>query len=299
MDIVVLGSMALDSVETPMGKVDDALGGSASYFACAASYFAPVHMVSVIGQDFPRKYIKFFKDKNINIDGIKKDNGRTFRWKGFYGENLNEAQTLDTQLNVLARFHPVLPDSYTSIPAVFLANFDPDLQLAVLKQLKNPALIACDTMNLWIKTKIKSLLKLLKKVHIFVLNETEAKQLTGQSNLIRAAKEIKRMGPPHIIIKKGENGSLLYSNSQFFAAPAYPVEKVYDPTGAGDSFAGGFFGYLASRESPFKAHLRQAIIYGTIMASFNVESFSLKKLSSITRKGIQKRFTYFKKLIVF
>ncbi|MFH1379164.1 MAG: PfkB family carbohydrate kinase [bacterium] len=299
MKILVLGSIAFDSVETPMGKVENSLGGSASYFACAASYFAPVHLVSVVGQDFPEKYIRFFKHKKINVDGIQHESGQTFKWKGFYGSNLNEARTLDTQLNVLGTFKPNIPQSYKFIPAVFLANFDPDLQLAVLKQLKNPRLIACDTMNLWISIKKKSLLKLLKKLHIFVLNETEAKQLTGTHNLIRAAKDISRLGPKHVIIKKGEHGSLLYSNSTFFTASAYPVEHVYDPTGAGDSFAGGFFGYLASKKSNYHAHLRSAIIYGSIMASFNVESFSLKKLASITQKDIQKRFSHFKSLTNF
>lgn len=299
MDILVLGSVALDTVETPFGKVGDALGGSAAYFACAASYFTSVNMVSVIGNDFPAKHTKFFKDKNINIDGIQKDDGKTFRWKGFYGSNLNEAQTLDTQLNVLGNFNPKIPVSYRSIPAVFLANFDPELQLKVLNQIKNPKLVACDTMNLWIQNKKNYLLKLLKKVHIFVLNETEAKMLTCNNNLISAAKEIKLMGPKHIIIKKGEHGCLLHTGGEFFIAPAYPIEKVSDPTGAGDSFAGGFFGYLASQKTNFQKHLRQAVIHGSVMASFTVESFSLKKLSSITHKDIKKRYTHFKNLIHF
>ena len=300
MDILVLGSVALDTVETPAGKAQETLGGSASYFSCAAQFFAPVHLVSVIGRDFPKEYIALFKKKKINLDGLVIDKGLTFRWSGFYGENLNDAQTRDTQLNVLETFNPVLPEQLRSIPAVFLANFDPDIQLAVLKQMKNPRLIACDTMNLWINHKKDALYNLLKKVHIVVLNDSEAKQLTGVHNLFRAAKEIHRMGPEHVVIKKGEHGCMLFSNNSFFSAPCFPVEEVYDPTGAGDTFAGGFFGYLASQKQKsgsYQKHLKSAVIYGSVLASFTVEAFSLNKLKRISRKDITQRFFCIKKLL--
>lgn len=298
MDILVLGSIALDTVETPTGRVSEVLGGSGTYFSYAAQFFAPVHMVSVIGSDFPHTYINLFKKKNIDLKGVQKDNGKTFRWKGYYGDNLNDAQTLKTELNVLARYTPKLPESYRSIPAVFLANFDPEPQMAILKQMKNPRLVVCDTMNLWINTKKKELLKLLKRIHIFILNDLEAKQLTGTSNTFRSAKELSRLGPQHVVIKKGEHGCLLYTDGAFFTTPCYPLEHVHDPTGAGDTFAGGFVGYLASKKgNTSQKNLKSAVIYGSVLASFAVEDFSLNKLKTISWKDINLRFCHIKKLM--
>lgn len=300
MNSLVLGSVALDTVKTPMGNAQETLGGSASYFSCAAQFFTPVNLVSVVGKDFPQQYIKLFKSKHINLDGLEKTDGKTFRWTGFYGNNLNDAQTLKTQLNVLGTFKPNIPPHYRTLSAVFLANFDPDLQLSLLNQMKNPKLIACDTMNLWITIKKKSLLRLLKKVHIVILNDSEAKQLTGINNLFKAAKAIRKLGPKTVVIKKGEHGCMLFANGEFFTAPCYPVEQVYDPTGAGDTFAGGFFGYIASQNSVhYQKYLKKAVIYGNVLASFTVEAFSLNKLKTITNKDIHKRFQYIKKSMLF
>lgn len=299
MSLLVVGSVAFDSVETPFGKVEDALGGSATYFSTAASYFTDVKLVAVVGSDFPDKHIRFLEKRGIDTEGLQKAKGKTFRWKGRYDFDLNQAHTLDTQLNVFASFNPKLPVGYKSTEYVFLANIDPRLQLDVLKQVKKPKLVACDTMNFWIERKLKELKKLLEYVDILTINESEVRELTKQSNLVKAAKTILSYGPKTIIIKRGEYGVLMFSDSSVFSAPAYPLESVFDPTGAGDSFAGGFMGYLSSVDTINDRNIRQAIIVGSVMASFNVEDFSLNRLKKLANKEIENRFREFKKLTHF
>jgi len=239
MSLLVVGSVAFDSVKTPFGKADDVLGGSATYFSTAASYFTDVSVVAVVGSDFPEKHLTFLKSRKIDIEGIEQTEGKTFRWKGEYGYDLNEARTLDTQLNVFQSFKPKLPESYKNKNVVFLANIDPDLQREVLEQVEKPSLVACDTMNFWIEGKKDSLLKTLKMVDILLINDGEARELSGEPNLVKAASIIHSMGPKTLIIKQGEYGALMFKDGKIFSAPAYPLESVFDPTGAGDSFAGG------------------------------------------------------------
>lgn len=299
MSLLVVGSVAFDSVETPFGRADEVLGGSATYFSITASYFTGVRLVAVVGSDFPDKYINFLKKRDIDIQGLQKAKGKTFRWKGRYDFDLNQAHTLDTQLNVFASFKPKLPNNYKQTEYVFLANIDPQLQLEVLKQITNPKLIACDTMNFWIERKPKELKEILKHVDILTINEAEARQLSEESNLVKAAKRIMSFGPKVIIIKRGEYGALMFSDSSVFAAPAYPLESVFDPTGAGDSFAGGFMGYLASTDNINDTNIRRAIIMGSVMASFNVEDFSLNRIRNLSNKEIENRYNAFKRLTHF
>jgi sugar/nucleoside kinase (ribokinase family) len=299
MSLLVVGSVALDSVETPFGRAEEVLGGSATYFSTAASYFTDVRLVAVVGEDFPSKYINFLKKKNIDIKGLQRTNGKTFRWKGRYDFDLNQAHTLDTQLNVFASFNPELPEAYRYTEYVFLANIDPELQLEVLRQIRQPELVACDTMNFWIERKLKELKETLKYVDILTINEAEARQLSQESNLVKAAKCIMSYGPEIIIIKRGEYGALMFSDSSVFSAPAYPLESVFDPTGAGDSFAGGFMGYLASVNNINDTNIRRAIIMGSVMASFNVEDFSLNRIKNLSDKEIAERYRAFKKLTHF
>ncbi len=299
MSILVVGSVALDSVETPFGRVEDALGGSGTYFSIAASYFSPIKLVAVIGEDFPEKHIKMLKKHCIDLEGLKKVHGKTFRWKGKYAYDLNKAETLDTQLNVFAHFKPEIPEGYRNCEYVFLGNIDPELQLEVLKQVKKPLIVACDTMNFWIERKKKELKKTLKFVDILMINEAEVRQLANETNLIKATRAIMSWGPRALVVKRGEYGALFFSKNHIFSAPAYPLETVYDPTGAGDSFAGGFMGYLADCKSTHTMNLRRAIIFGSVMASFNVEDFSLNRLSKLNWKVIKNRFQQFKKLTHF
>ena len=299
MGLLVVGSVAFDSVETPFGKVKDVLGGSATYFSTAASYFTDVQLVAVVGRDFPDKHIRFLKKRKIDISGLQRANGKTFRWKGKYDFDLNQAHTLDTRLNVFASFNPELPESYRSTEYVFLANIDPVLQLQVLRQVKNPKLVACDTMNFWIEKKPKELKETLRYVDIFTINEAEARELSKESNLVKAARRIMSFGPGVIIIKRGEYGALMFSDSGVFSAPAFPIEAVFDPTGAGDSFAGGFMGYLSSVDNIDDANIRQAIIVGSVMASFDVEDFSLNRLKKLTNTEIESRYNEFKQLTYF
>ena len=279
MSLLVVGSVAFDSVKTPFGQVDDALGGSATYFSTSASYFTRVNLVAVVGSDFPDAHIAFLKSKGINLEGLQKVEGKTFRWKGEYGFALNEAKTLDTQLNVFQTFKPVIPASYCDSEIVFLANIDPDLQYDVLDQVKNPKWVACDTMNYWIEGKKSSLLRILKRVDLLMINDGEARQLAGEPNLVNAAARIMKMGPGTLIIKRGEYGALMFNGKSVFAVPAFPLEKIYDPTGAGDTFAGGVMGFLSRRQKFSEEDLRKAIIYGSVMASYNVEAFSLDRSS--------------------
>lgn len=299
MSLLVVGSVAFDSVKTPFGKVEEVLGGSAAYFSAAASYFEDVNLVAVVGEDFDEKHLTFLKERNINLDGLQKSKGRTFRWKGEYGYDLNEAHTLETQLNVFENFNPELPAKYKDSEYVFLANIDPDLQVEVLNQVKKPKLVACDTMNFWIEGKLGSLKKLLKKVDIVIINEGEARELAGEPNLVQAARYILEKGPKTVLIKRGEYGALMFSDATIFSAPAYPLEFIYDPTGAGDSFAGGFMGYLSNTDNLSEANIRQAIIFGSVMASFNVEDFSLERMKKLTYEEIKNRYKEFKKLTHF
>lgn len=300
MSILVVGSVALDTIQTPFGSVKDALGGSATYFAYAASFFAPVRMVAAVGKDFPASALKLLEDRGISLDGLERSDGKTFRWSGAYENDMNAAKTLATELNVLSDFHPKVPLSYKSTSNVFLANVDPDQQIALLDQIDTPKLVGCDTMNLWIATKQPSLRKLLKRVDIFLLNDGEARQLTGLTNLVKAGNELLKLGPRVVVIKKGEHGAILLTKKFFFVAPAYPVEDVFDPTGAGDCFAGGFFASLSTSKDPFdEVSLRQAVIFGTVIASFNVESFSLDRLKSVTADQILSRYDQFRRYTHF
>jgi sugar/nucleoside kinase (ribokinase family) len=298
-DILVVGSVAFDSVETPFGKVEDVLGGSAIYFSVAASFFSKVGMVAVVGEDFPSLYLEFLKEKNIDIGGLKKVKGSTFRWKGKYGFDLNEALTLDTKLNVFQDFRPEIPERYRDAEYVFLANIDPELQLRVLDQVENPKLVALDTMNFWIEGKPDKLKEAVSRVGIFVINEAEAREFMQEPNLVKAAKKILSLGPKTLIVKRGEYGALMFHGDSVFSAPAYPLEFIYDPTGAGDSFAGGFMGYLANTRNAEDGVIRQAMIFGSVMASFNVEDFSLNRMKYLTYPEIERRFREFKKLCTF
>jgi len=299
MSLLVIGSMAFDSVETPFGKADNVLGGSGTFFSVAASYFTDVRLVAVVGNDFPDEHLQMLRERNIDLAGVKMADGATFRWKGRYGFELNEAQTLDTQLNVFADFQPDLPAGYADSDFVFLANIDPELQSEVLRQVRRPRLIAADSMNFWISGKRDALLETLKGVDLLVINEGETRQLAGEANLIKAAKAVLQMGPKTLIVKRGEYGVLMFSEGEIFAAPAYPLEEVFDPTGAGDTFAGGFMGYLAATKNLEPANIRRAIVYGSVMASFTVEDFSLNRLKSLTIEEIDGRFKEFKMMTEF
>jgi sugar/nucleoside kinase (ribokinase family) len=297
--LLVVGTVALDSVKTPFGTVDNALGGSATYFSTSASYFTDVRLVAVIGEDFPKEHIQFLKSKNIDTRGLEVQKGETFRWKGEYGYDLNEAHTLATDLNVLATFNPNIADDYKTSDVVFLANVDPEIQLDVLRQVAKPKLVACDTMNYWISSKLDALKRTLKEVDLLTINEAEIRQLAGESSLVKAAKSVQVMGPKVIVVKQGSYGALMFNGHSVFSAPAYPLESVFDPTGAGDTFAGGFMGYLASTMNFSEDSLRKAVIFGSVMASLNVEAFSLDRLRSLDYKEIEDRYREFKKLTHF
>lgn len=299
MSLLVVGTVALDSVKTPFGNVDNALGGSATYFSTSASYFADVRLVAVIGEDFPREHIQFLKSKNIDTRGLEVQKGETFRWKGEYGYDLNEAHTLATDLNVLATFKPNILDDYRNSDVVFLANVDPEIQLDVLRQVERPKLVACDTMNYWISSKLDALKRTLKEVDLLTINESEIRQLAGESSLVSAAKRVQAMGPKAIVVKQGSYGALMFNGHSVFSAPAYPLEAVFDPTGAGDTFAGGFMGYLASTMNFSEESMRKAVIFGSVMASLNVEAFSLDRLRSLDYKEIESRYREFRKLTHF
>jgi len=299
MSLLVVGSIAFDSVKTPFGEAKEVLGGSATYFSVAASYFTEVSVVAVVGTDFPEKYLKFLKSRKIDIEGIEKKEGKTFRWKGEYGYELNEAHTLETQLNVFQSFNPKLPERYREKKIIFLANIDPDLQRDVLRQVRDPLLVACDTMNFWIERKRDSLLETLKLVDMLLINDSEARELAEEPNLVKAANTILSLGPKTLIVKRGEYGAIMFNEKKIFSAPAYPLESVFDPTGAGDSFAGGFMGYLANTMNFEESNIRRAIIFGSVMASYNVEAFSLDRLKSLDYSEIKSRYREFKSLTHF
>ena len=297
-DLLVVGSVALDSVETPFGKVHDVLGGSATYFSYAASFFTQVRLVATVGEDFPEAHRRILQDRGVDLSGLTTSKGRTFRWMGQYSYDLNEAKTLDTQLNVFAEFRPSLGDGLRRAPFVFLANIDPELQLDVLRQMQDrPRLVALDTMNFWIQGKQEALRRVLTEVDVVTINDAEARQLASEPNLIRAARALAAIGPRTVVVKRGEHGALLMADGAFFFVPAYPLESVYDPTGAGDTFAGGFMGYLAAQERTDAAALRRALVYGSVMASFTVEDFSLRRLTRLGPADIAERYAAFYELI--
>jgi len=299
MSILVVGSVAFDSVKTPFGEAKEILGGSATYFSIAASFFSVVKLVAVVGADFADENLEVFRKHAIDTRGLQQVPGRTFRWSGEYGFALNEAKTLDTQLNVFESFRPEIPDTYRDSEYVFLGNIDPILQREVLSQVRKPKLVACDTMNYWIQSKLEELKKTLALVDILIINDAEARMLTGQSNLTKASKEIRSWGPKALVVKKGEYGVGLFMDGSIFGAPAFPLEEVFDPTGAGDSFAGGFVGYLAKAGRFDDATIRKAVIYGSVMASFNVEDFSLNRLKNLSSAAIKQRYQEFKQLTHF
>ena len=297
-DLLVVGSVALDTVETPFGKVQEVLGGSATYFSYAASFFTRVRLVATVGQDFPQEHLRLLQGRQVDLSGLTVASGRTFRWTGQYGYDLNEAQTLDTQLNVFADFHPKLGPDLRRMPFLFLANIDPELQLDVLGQMiERPRLVALDTMNFWIQGKREALTRVLSKVDVVTINDREARQLADEPNLVKAARIIAGMGPATVVVKRGEYGALMITDGGFFIVPAYPLESVYDPTGAGDTFAGGFMGYLAAQGTVDGATLRRALVYGSVMASFTVEDFSLERLKRLDTDQVAERFTAFRDLI--
>lgn len=299
MSILVVGSVAFDSVETPFGQVENVLGGSATYFSTSASFFTDVNLVAVVGDDFPDRHLEFLASRNIDLRGMTRVPGKTFHWKGKYGYDLNEAQTLETHLNVFEAFKPRIPAEYRDTEFLFLANIDPELQMEVLNQVGRPRVIACDTMNFWISSKPEALKRVIARVDILIINEAEARQFTQEVNLVKAARKLLALGVKTLVIKRGEYGVLMFSNDTVFAAPAYPLEEVFDPTGAGDTFAGGFMGYLANTGDTSEAGIRQAIIFGSVMASFNVEDFSLERMKRLRYPEIEERFRSFKALTQF
>jgi len=299
MSILAVGSVAFDSLKTPFGEVDEILGGAASHFALAASFFTSVNVVAVVGDDFTDKERSVFRGRPIDLSGLQTAPGKTFRWGGEYGYDLNERTTLFTELNVFESFQPIIPKKYRASEFVFLGNIHPTLQVDVVKQVDGPKLIAADTMNYWIERTPNELREMLAHVDILMINDAEARQLAQQYNLVRAAETIHAMGPKTLVVKRGEHGVVLFSESHRFAAPAYPLETVFDPTGAGDTFAGGFMGYLASLPTVDDRALRQAIIFGSTLGSFCVEDFGTRRLQSISRDDVVARYREFKKLTHF
>ncbi|MFY9689170.1 MAG: PfkB family carbohydrate kinase [Candidatus Acidiferrales bacterium] len=300
MSLLVVGSVAFDAIETPHGKVDRTLGGAASYFALAASHFAPVRLVGIVGEDFTAKDEAVFRGRKIDLAGLEHVPGKSFFWSGRYSQNMNERTTLVTELNVFGAFRPTLPPSYVDSPFVFLGNIDPTLQNSVLKQMrKRPKVVGLDTMNYWIDGTPAQLKETLKHVDILTINDDETRQLTGEHNLFRAAKHVFKLGPKTLIIKRGENGALMVHDGFVFSVPAFPLEEVHDPTGAGDTFAGGFMGYLASKGRINEQTLRSAMVYGSVVASFTVEKFGVLRLAKVTRKEIAARARQFARLTAF
>ncbi|HEX5176200.1 MAG TPA: PfkB family carbohydrate kinase [Chthoniobacteraceae bacterium] len=301
MSVLVVGSIALDTVKTPVEEHADLLGGSASYAAVGASFFTPVHLVGVVGDDFPKPHIEFFASRHIDLEGLQIADGKTFRWSGEYMWDLNTRETRSVALNVFEHFTPVLPPGYAETPFVLLANIAPKLQSHVLDQMKRPRFVIADTMDLWINIALDDLRALLPRVDMLILNDGEARQFTGETSLIKAGARIRAMGPRYVAIKKGEHGCLLFGDNQFFSCGAYPLEDIHDPTGAGDTFAGGLAGHLAANadgEIGF-AQLRKAVVYGSVLASFNVEAFSLERLRTLTQNDIDERYTMFRLMSQF
>ena len=299
MSLLVVGSVAFDSVQSPAGRVDEILGGAATYFSVTASLFTSVKVVAVVGEDFGERQMRVFTDRAIDIEGIERAPGKTFRWRGAYAGDMNEAQTLDTQLNVFEQFSPKVPAHYLDSEYAFLANIDPVLQLHVREQLPRARWVGCDSMNYWIQGKPEELKRTLATVDVLVVNDGEARMLSGQQNLKRAAAAIREMGPHIVVIKRGEYGVSLFTDGSSFFAPGFPLDEVRDPTGAGDTFARGFMGHLARTGDTSEASLRRAVVYGSVMASFAVEEFGLARLLGVSRQEIEGRFQEFKRLTHF
>ncbi|MCX5693377.1 MAG: PfkB family carbohydrate kinase [Candidatus Omnitrophica bacterium] len=296
-EILVIGSVALDTIASPSGYSKEILGGSATYFSISASFFAPVNLVATIGMDFPEKYKKTMKSFGLDLEGLEVKEGKTFRWEGSYVKDLNCAETIETQLNVFAEFKPCLPKRYEKSKYIFLANIDPDLQIFILKKFAGKRFIGCDSMNHWIKNKNRSLKNMIKKTSIIFLNDTEAKMLSGESNMLKAGKYLLSMGPEFAVVKRGEYGAILFSKNFTFMVPAYLLEDVKDPTGAGDTFAGGFMGYLAKMDKISEKNIKNALLWGSVMASFTVQDFSINRFLKLNKRDVEKRHKKFKQLI--
>ena len=297
--ILTVGSVAFDSVRTPFGEASRVVAGAATYFSIAASFFTDVRLVAVVGDDFTDEHVGVFDGRRIDLAGLQRVAGETFRWRGEYSFDLNTRESIYTHLNVFEDFHPVIPDAFRTTPFVFLANIHPALQLDVLNQVERPEFVALDTMNYWIEGTPEELAQILKKVHVLIINDEEARELSGEANLVKAARAIRNMGPERLVIKRGEYGVLMTRDDGFFAVPGLPLEDVYDPTGAGDTFAGGFIGYLAAARSMSDEVVTRAIIAGSSMASFAVEDFGLNRLLRLTDAEVKQRFAEFKRLTHF
>ena len=297
-EVLIIGTVALDTLETPFGRVENALGGSASYASVAASFFSRPAVISIIGKDFPDEYLEFLSNKNIELDGVQRDE-KTFHWEGFYEYDMNEAKTRKTDLNSLASFRARVPEKYKNIKYVFLANIDPEQQLETLRQIDKPELVVLDTMNFWISSKRKQLMDAIRMADVLLLNDGEARQLFNTASLVKAAGEALKSGPKALIIKKGEHGALLFTKNKqsadlrHFSAPGYPLENIKDPTGCGDCFGGGFIGYVAKTKDLSERNFRKAVVYGSVIASHNAEDFSLNRLKSLTMAEIEKRYREF------
>lgn len=298
---MIVGTVAFDAIETPFGKTEKILGGAATYIGLSASHFnVDSAIVSIVGEDFPEGHLNLLTSNGINLEGMEiVEGGKTFFWRGKYHNDLNSRDTLETQLNVLADFNPVVPQAYLDAEFVMLGNLHPLVQLSVLEQIKNPKLVVLDTMNFWMDNAWGDLLKVIAKVDVITINDEEARQLTNEHSLVRAARKIAEMGPKYVVIKKGEHGALLFHNDQIFFAPALPLEEVFDPTGAGDTFAGGFIGYLAQTENISFTNMKNAVIYGSSLASFCVEKFGTERMESLTEDELNSRMKEFKKLTQF
>jgi len=291
MSVLIVGSIALDDIKTPVAEHPNLLGGSASYSAVSAAYFSPVNLVGIVGEDFPKEHIELLRSRKIDLDGLQIVPGKTFRWSGEYMLDMNTRETLSVELNVFEHFSPDLPASYRKTPIVLLANIAPDLQHHVLDQIESPRFVIADTMDLWINIAKDSLTRLLSRVDMLILNDGEARQFTGENSLVKAGKAIQALGPKFVAIKKGEHGCLLFGQGDFFTCPAFPLEELLDPTGAGDTFAGGLAGFLAKEDAPVTFEkLRQAVVYGSVLASYNVEAFSLERLKTVDAAQIEERY---------
>ena len=299
MSILVVGSVALDSVETPFGSADRVIGGSAVFFAAAASLLCPVRVVGVVGDDYPFEKLDFLSERGVDLSGVERAEGESFFWAGRYSHDLNSRDTLETRLGVFGDFKPRVPDGFKDSRYVFLGNIDPVLQMEVLDQVREPAAVICDTMNYWIEGSREALVELLKRVDILMVNDAEARQLAGEHNLVHAARWIKERGPRFVVVKKGEHGAILFGPDWMFFVPGFPLEVICDPTGAGDCFAGGFVGYLASVDSREPDDLRCAMVYGSVMGSFSVESFSVDRFHALDEKEILHRIMEFKEMTAF
>lgn len=299
MSLLVVGSVALDTIETPFGRADDALGGSATFVAAAASIFCPVELVGVVGDDFPMEDLDFLHDRGVDFTGLERKAGESFRWSGVYSYDLNSRETLDTRLGVFGDFKPRIPEAFRDAKWVFLGNIDPVLQLDVLDQVEQPDFVACDTMNFWIEGARDTLMELLGRIDLLLVNDSEARELSGDHNLARAARWIRERGPRYVVIKKGEHGAILFTPDSTFFAPGYPLEEVFDPTGAGDAFAGGFMGHLAQADSLDDGCLRRAVIYGSAMGSFAVERFGVDRFRTLGADDVEERVRRFREMTAF